>query len=234
MNCFITTYLTGSKDPQRGGHWEVDDFTVMGKYYNSVTNKNIPLYILHYDLGNDFINKWSSENVTFIKVKKVGLNLVDDRWKLYNEFLKNRTDLNLVFLTDISDVVVLNNPFSHMNSCDIYCGDEQGAVCESKWLTSRYKMINNEDINSRLQKYKNDTRLNAGLLGGDRKHLCDIAEKINKHLFEWKITDKTVDMVALNDVLRIHYKDKICHGFPVNTPFKSHNMEITNAWFRHK
>lgn len=234
MNCLITTYLTGGIDPQRGDQWKIDDFSIMENYYNSVLKHNIPLFILHYDLSDEFTKQWTNNNVNFVKVNRVKLNLVDDRWKLYHDFIESHSDISLAFFTDISDVVVLNNPFLSMNSNNVYSGDERGIILESKWLRERYKLLNDSTINSHLSLYKNKKRLNSGLLGGNRQDLCDITKKISDHLSQWKITDRTIEMIAFNDVLRTYYNNKIIHGHPINTPFKSYNMEIKNAWFRHK
>jgi hypothetical protein len=160
--------------------------------------------------------------------------MVDIRWKLYANLLKSRPDIERVFFVDVSDVLILKNPFNFIESGKIYCGDEDSINMKNSWMMDRYFLLNQPAILNKLSNYANKQIVNAGVLGGDRTLIMEIAEKISHLLSISNITSTTVDMCTFNHVLYMDYENKLVHGLPVNTVFKSYDIHNKIAWFCHK
>jgi hypothetical protein len=87
------------------------------------------------------------------------------------------------------------------------------------------------------EKFKDETLLNCGILGGSAplmidfiQQLCTIHELANKD----NLTAFTGDMGAFNYLIRTRFNTQILHGAPVNTVFKGYENDRTDCWFRHK
>lgn len=234
MGCIITTYFTSEKDPQRPDIWANDDFSIIEEFYKSIQKNDLNTIILIDNSSEEFINQYKTDKIDFIRCDSSGLNMVDVRWGLYNQLLKNKPDISEAFFVDVSDVVVLKNPFSFIKSDKIYCGDEETINSENKWMLNRYSLLNHPEINSLSSNYLNKKVLNAGILGGNRKFLLDITAKISDILNYSKIKKTTVDMCVFNHVLYTYYENIIIHGQPVNTVFRAEDIDNETAWFKHK
>jgi len=160
--------------------------------------------------------------------------MVDIRWKLYYNLLNERTDIFRAFFLDVSDVVILKNPFKFIDDDKIYCGDEENINLNNDWMIRRYSLLNNSEINKKLNSYLSKKVINAGILGGYREYLIDITKKIKDILSESKIKHTTVDMCVFNHVLYTNYENKLIHGLPVNTVFRANDLNNQTAWFKHK
>ena len=130
--------------------------------------------------------------------------------------------------------LILKNPFEFIESDKIYCGDENSINMQNKWMMDRYFLMNQPIINNNLANYANKVVLNAGILGGDRLVLLEIAKKMSALLSTSGIKSTTVDMCAFNHTLYMGYERKLVHGLPVNTIFKAYDVNNKNAWFCHK
>ena len=234
MDCIITTYFTSDKDPQRPEIWANDNFSIIENFYNGVTQHGLNCIILIDNSSDNFIKKYETDKIKFIRCDSSGLNMVDIRWKLYANLLKSRPDIKRVFFIDVSDVLILKNPFNFIEPGKIYCGDEDSINMKNSWMMDRYFLLNQPAILNKLSNYANKQIVNAGVLGGDRILIMEIAEKISHLLSISNITSTTVDMCTFNHVLYMDYEDKLVHGLPVNTVFKSYDIHNKIAWFCHK
>jgi hypothetical protein len=234
MDCIITTYFTAEKDPQRPNVWANDDFSIIEKFYDGILKHQLNCLILIDNSSDDFIKKYETDKIKFLRCDSSGLNMVDIRWKLYANLLKLRTDIDRVFFVDVSDVLILKNPFNFIEPGKIYCGDEDSINMKNQWMMDRYFLLNQSTIINKLANYANKQVLNAGVLGGERLVIMGIAEKMANLLEISNVTSTTVDMCTFNHVLYMDYKDKLVHGLPVNTVFKTYDFDNKEAWFCHK
>ena len=144
----VTTYLTFRKDSQRKYVWPSDCFDIMKNFYESVVKQDLNCIILMDKLSDKFIHEYTTNKIKFVRCNCDILNPADIRWKLYYDLLKSRTDFNNVFFTDISDVIVLKNPFQFMELDKVYCGDEESIIEKNWWMTECFKLAKlyeNED-----------------------------------------------------------------------------------------
>jgi hypothetical protein len=163
------------------------------------------------------------------------------RYFLYRDFIKENGVDNF-FITDITDVVVLNNPFVQPsfinNPSKIFCGDEP-KLLNNEWMYAHSTHLRSKinDYAGYEENFAKATLLNCGIVGGSRaimqtllKKLCDIHERYNTD----NITAYTGDMGAFNYVVRTQYNEHIIHGTPVNSIFKMYETGRKDCWFRHK
>lgn len=233
MDFILTTFLTKNIDPQRKINWDKNDFSIIERFYNSIIKNNLYCIILHDDCTKEFIEKYETETIKFIRVKHSGLNVIDIRWSLYERFFNVFKD-GRCFCVDISDVVVLKNPFNFIENGKVYCGDETVKNKENRWMTSRFLLMKGDNIENTYKDYLDNNILNAGILGGSICDLKVIVSKMSKILLETNISKTTVDMCAFNHVLYTYYEDVLIHGAPVNTEFRKEDINNQICWFKHK
>lgn len=213
-NIIITTYFTKDIDPQRNHIWDTDDFNIIELFFESIVKHDLSLIILHDNCSDNFVNEYTTNKIKFVKVNSSGLNMVDIRWKLYSEFLSD-TEADNVFFMDVSDVIILKNPFDYIQPDKIYIGDEMSINKENYWMMERYDMLNLD-----TKDYLDDTVLNCGVLGGSYNDMLSFCRKMSDLIDKNSIKETTVDMAAANHILYTEYRNRIVHGPPLNTLYR--------------
>lgn len=213
----LTSYFTSAPDFQRKNQNWAADYSAIEPLINSVTKQGIDVVLLHdcFDLPN-----------------RVECTM-DPYWNRFlraYEYLRDNPDVRRVFMTDATDVTMLNNPFGRMDPRKIYCGDEK-ALLGCRWISERawldpYRQFVRMNRNLRL--------LNVGLLGGSRKDVMMVLHDMLTLYADSKM--KVNDMVAFNYLMRGKYADRLAHGTGlVNNRFKSFEPTAEAAeWFMHK
>ena len=143
-----------------------------------------------------------------------------------------------MFITDGTDVQMLNNPFTEMETGRLYIGDEaEKTACE--WLIKHHP---HKLIQEFIKQNENKVLLNAGLLGGDVELVMLFINKLLSFYF-YSTSDShfnparpdcgVTDMGLFNYIARTHFTDCLVHGTQVNTVFKSETANNV-SWFKHK
>jgi len=236
MNYIFTTYFTTGVDPQRSGSWPQNDFNIMKEFYNSVTKNKLNCVILHDHCSPEFIEQYSTDKIKFVRVDDIKLNMVDYRWNLYHNLLNEMPEIKNVYCLDISDVVILKNPFKSMKKETLYIGDEECTNKENWWMMDRYRMLGLNPT-----EYVDKKVLNCGVMGGNREMMLEVTEAIANILEKGNVTKTTVDMAAANHVVYTNYADKFVSGLPLNTKyrggafaFNGEDNGADQAWIQHK
>lgn len=217
-------------------------FRMLEAWYDSISKiPGLKAIVLMDIIPDGFIEKYSTENVKFEKCEPNGeLNAIDIRWKIYTKYLQENKHITNAFFSDVSDVLVLQNPFPHMQPGKIYTGDEDHFDNKPinitwDWMQHRWNLIRyDERIEQFLKKHSHQKVLNAGLVGGHRDILIPVISKMADFLDKYKITGATIDMNALNYTLYSEYIDIVVHGAPVNTVFWEDDLDNKICWFKHK
>ena len=243
QNLILASHITGIYDVNRNITLANDDILPVLAWAESITKLGLTGIIFHNNFSDETCRLYESEYVHFIKVDydpRFNPNVF--RYFIYEEFLRiHYTILSNIFLTDISDVTVLRNPFLEPyyldNSAKIFCGDEP-KILSDEWMQMHSEHLRSkiEDYSIYENTYKNETLLNCGIIGGNIlvifrfiQQLKSIHQKYNYD----NNTKFTGDMGAFNYLIRTCYHDKVIHGHPVNTVFKSYSDD-TSCWFKHK
>ena len=242
-NYIFASLLTGKYDVNRNELLHADDYKLIQNWVKSVENLRLNGVVFHNSFSNETIAKYQSQYVQFIQIDyDFTYNPNVYRYFAYLNYIeKNKAAIKNLFVTDISDVVVLQNPFendffkAHANQ--LFSGDENEKI-NNTWYYEHCKHLRNEIENFELFELqnKNNTLLNCGIIGGSLELMQQtLATMVHFHqqCAANNNTPFTLDMGVFNYVM---YSQKISfhHGFPVNTIFKSYENERTDCWFRHK
>lgn len=242
-NLILASHISGVYDVNRSTILPNDDFSIVADWAKSIADLGLQGILFH----NNFSEATCEENETdFLRFIKVEYNNQFNpnvfRYFIYNEFLKlYYKKIENLFCTDVSDVVVLKNPFQESmyleNPQAIFCGDEPEQL-NNDWMQEHSTHFRNSiaDYANFEANFKDKTLLNCGIIGGSITvmqsfiaNLWAIHERYNsdnKTLF-------TGDMGAFNYLVRTKYNEQVIHGKPVNTVFKKYE-DSDSCWFKHK
>jgi len=242
-NIIAATHITGIYDVNRSTTLPNDDFSLVSTWANSITNLGLQGIVFHNNFSEATCKLYSNDNLHFVKVaynQQFNPNVF--RYLVYNEFLNQKAkEIQNLFFTDISDVVVLKNPFQQKlfidNPTSIFCGDEPEIV-DNPWmkLHAEHLRAQIEDYVLYESEFKKEVLLNCGIIGGSIKIIQPFIDQLSTIHSTYNTDNKTAftgDMGAFNYLIRTKYNDRLIHGSPVNTVFKT-NTYNDDCWFKHK
>jgi len=236
-------HISGVYDVNRNQMLLDDDFSIIEKWSASISKLNLQAIIFHNNFSDSTVSKYQSDHLIFIKITHdIRFNPNVFRYSLYSQFLNKYFDkIDSLFVTDVSDVLVLKNPFIQPlfidNSDFVFCGDEP-TIWNNEWMQLHGSHLRShiDDYIEIETTYRSHQLLNCGILGGNIQIIKPLIESI------WKVheaynfdntTSFTGDMGAFNYVLRKYYYQHVLHGTPVNSEFKAYFDDGSN-WFQHK
>lgn len=242
-NLIVSSHITGIYDVNRSTTLANDDFSLVSDWVKSIREMGLQGVVFHNNFSKKTCELYQSEHIHFVKVNynpKYNPNVF--RYFIYSKFLKLHSHLiKNIFFTDVSDVMILKNPFTEKlylnNPTAIFCGDEP-EILENEWMEKHSEHLRSKipDYATYETNFKEETLLNCGIIGGNINVIQPFINQL------WAIHRKhnsdnnsryTGDMGAFNYLVRTRYLNKVIHGSPVNTVFKSYS-EDTSCWFKHK
>jgi hypothetical protein len=240
----MACHITGVYDVNRSNILADDDYELVRSWVESITKLGLFGVIFHNNFSEKTRTAHQTKNIQFIRVdydKTFNPNVF--RYLVYREFLqKYSPEINSFFITDISDVVVIKNPFFEpfflANPDTIFCGDEP-KILANDWMLDHATHLrsNIADYADYEARFGQETLLNCGIIGGNRTTMQPFIEQLaaihETHNHDNK-TAYTGDMGAFNYLIRSRFNNQVFHGSPVNTEFKAYQTERTDCWFRHK
>ncbi len=240
MSCL----LTGVHDVNRNTVLPNDDYGLVKDWADSIVALDLQGIIFHNNFSAETCLAYENKNIHFILVKHSEIyNPNVYRYFIYNDFLKaHANSIKQVFCTDVSDVVVLKNPFEQalfLNNPDkLFCGDEPKKL-NDEWMLDHASHLRNNiaDYEAYEKNFSGEQLLNCGIIGGDVKVFKGFVKaliKIHEQYNYNNLTAFTGDMGAFNYLARTQYNKLLCHGEPVNTVFKAFEKNNNDCWFKHK
>lgn len=243
-NIILACHISGVYDVNRNATLEDDDFKLVKNWVDSLVITSVHGVIFHNNFTDATCKKFENDYVSFVKVEydeRYNPNIY--RYFVYNLFLKQNIHLlKNIFVTDVTDVVLVKNPFIDDffvgNPEIIFCGDEPKKL-NNDWMHSHSTNLRNKisDFSDYENRFKEETLLNCGIIGGKAalifnfiKNLCRIHELANQE----NHTAYTGDMGAFNYLARTKFNTQLKFGAPINTIFKMYEIDRTDCWFRHK
>lgn len=210
----IACYFANVMDVQRGATWK-PELTAINKLKRSVEARGVEFVLIHncFDLPNRV---------------EISSTPYFERWLKEWQYLRDRRDIERVFVVDATDVDMINNPFSRLEPGKLYIGDEPGNTLGIPWMLTRHQEPN---VNSYLRENSTLPLLNCGVVGGSRRMVMDLCRDMYLYHFEYP-QDQT-EMGIFNRLMYTKYQSVIEYGRHVTSRFKKYE-EHTNAWFRHK
>jgi hypothetical protein len=240
----MACHITGIHDVNRNMTLPDDNYELVKDWAESIARANLKGVIFHNNFSDETCKMFQNEAISFVKVDyDPQFNPNVFRYFVYRDFLQQQlAQIEGVFITDVTDVVLVKNPFTDPlfmeNPTTLFCGDEPKTL-HNDWMLAHSEHLRNNipDFASYESAFANQTLLNCGIIGGTSalfldflKQLCIIHQEANRN----NKTAFTGDMGAFNYLARTQFNEQIIHGTPVNTVFKGYENERTDCWFRHK
>jgi hypothetical protein len=242
------TLLTGVYDVNRNEQLLPDQPEMIEKWCASLQRLQLSGFIFHNSFSSDTIARFAREQLHFVEVSYDGrLNPNVYRYLIYDALLEQYGSggapaIKELFVTDISDVEVIQNPFEQPlfrdNPDRLFCGDEPTTL-DNAWMRAHGTHLREQmpDFANFEAEYGQATLLNCGIIGGSvvvvRRLMAHLA-RIHRNYSISNQTPYTLDMGAFNYVARRVFGQHFVHGPPVNTQFKGYEQERMDCWFRHK
>lgn len=243
-NLVMACHITGVHDVNRNTTLANDSYELVKDWEQSITAANIQGIIFHNNFSKETCKAIESENISIIKVDYDPLfNPNVFRYFIYRDFLQQHIQhINGIFITDITDVVLVNNPFTdplfRANPTSLFCGDEP-KILNNDWMIAHAEHLrkNIPDYAAYESNFGNKTLLNCGIMGGSVSLFFDFLQQlcaIHQHANRDNKTEYTGDMGVFNYLARTKFNQQLIHGTPVNTVFKQYETNRNDCWFRHK
>lgn len=243
-NLVLACHITGIYDVNRNTTLEDDSYELVRDWAVSMAIAKVKGIIFHNNFSTNTVALFENDYVSFKRIdynQKYNPNVF--RYFVYRDFLQiQRGRIDGVFITDITDVVLVKNPFTDAiftnNPNSIFCGDEP-KILMNDWMIAHSSNLrkNMSDYSVYESSFGESPLLNCGIIGakaallyGFIEALCFIHERFNVD----NQTAYTGDMGAFNYLARTQYNSNLIHGIPVNTLFKGFEVDRTDCWFRHK
>ncbi|MFZ4544878.1 MAG: hypothetical protein ACOYOA_12570 [Saprospiraceae bacterium] len=240
----MACHITGVYDVNRNTVLKDDYYELVQEWALSVMAFGLQGIIFHNNFSEETCEKYENSNISFIKIDyDPQFNPNVYRYFIYRDFLQLYSKyIESVFVTDISDVVMLKNPFADPyfidNPATIFCGDEPKTLGD-EWMVAHAAHLRNKipDYAVYEARFEQEKLLNCGIIGGGIGIFSDFIQKlctIHQSFNSDNQTAFTGDMGAFNYLARSRFNSQLKHGAPVNTVFKMYENDRTDCWFRHK
>ncbi len=237
MNVILSTYLTGKLDPQRHIQWPIDDYSKICGWKESIEKLNLKGVIFHDNLSREFTKENTTENIKFIRCNDDYLWSTNDfRFDLYNYYLDTH-EVDYVFMTDLSDVKVINDPFEQIKidklEDNIIVGlDNAGIISTSPWARMEHYGYIPKYVKT-WASLKSPV-VNAGILGGTKEKMLEFTQHMKDEFKEINVPGKNNNMAVFNYVTYTYYKSQFITGYPVCSKFSQFENDRKDVWFIHK
>ena len=240
----MACHITGAFDVNRNSILPDNDFTHVQAWAASLKAQQVNGIIFHNSFSEDTCVAQQHKHLHFIHIEAdAAFNPNIYRYIIYREFLKQHASkITSLFVTDIADVVMIQNPFIQplfiANADKLFCGDEPIKL-HNEWMVNHGTHLRNSiaAYASYETTFKDFALLNCGIIGGNSlqmqifiEQLAALHEQYNRN----NTTAYTGDMGAFNYLARTCFNNHFIHGYPVNSIFKAYQKERTDCWFRHK
>jgi len=243
-NLVMACHITGVHDVNRNATLADDAYELVKDWAESITAAHLKGLIFHNNFSEETCKAVENENISFIKIAyDAQFNPNVFRYFVYRDFLQQHIQqVSGIFLTDMTDVVLVKNPFTDSlfteNPTSLFCGDEPKKL-HNDWMLAHAENLrkNIADYAVYESTFADETLLNCGIIGGAAslileflQQLCTIHQDANRD----NKTAYTGDMGAFNYLSRKAFNQQLIHGAPVNTVFKQYENHRNDCWFRHK
>lgn len=212
-------------DPQRRGHKMSLEATTAWRESVKKVSPDSKLIL--------FTDQPHGEESTYVSA---GWNVYWDRFYQAKEWLKENSQITHAFLTDTTDVIMLNTPWEHLEPGTLYAGYEPKTLLNNKWIENNMKLNYDKlDLNKPI--------LNCGIVGGDRETLIEFLTAFTSYKATYEhlthigeaTAGEILEMPAFNLLLQSEqWKHRIQYGPHITTLFKSEEKTNTGAWWKHK
>ena len=243
-NLILACLITGIYDVNRSTTLEGDDYELVRVWAESLAKAGVKGILFHNSFSEETCRNYTNEYLSFEKISpdpRFNPNVF--RYLVYLDYLEKLSNPpTYIFVTDVSDVTLVNNPFTDtlftQSPNTLFCGDEPTQLA-NEWMLAHASNLRSqiEDYADYEARFGTETLLNCGIIGGHYPIFFDFLQQlaaIHRRYNSENRTAYTGDMGAFNYLVRTKFNDRLRHGFPVNTVFKAYEETRSDCWFRHK
>ena len=220
------------------GHVKQNDITYIERWYNSINSLKLNGVVFYDDLTDEFIEKYTSSNIKFIKQNPGIYSNNDGRFFCYLDFLiQNKYDN--VFLTDGSDVTVVKNPdkiITDYPDVDIFlCKDSIPLSRFGQYLKVHEHFGWENYFWFSMQMQSGIDLINMGVIGGKYSLIVEFLEKFCEERTRMQTPNFNADMWLGQYVFRHLMSDKkLLVGEPFTSEFKKYQDDRKDVYLIHK
>jgi hypothetical protein len=205
-------------------------------WYDSVKNLNLEARIFCDNLSEDFIEKYTTDKIKFIKVETTDYSNNDWRFFCYRNFLEENV-FDSVFLTDSSDVIVVKNPeliISEYPQYDIFVCKDSLKLNEFPYL-NLHRQVDWENFVYFAMYERILDLINMGVIGSSYNNMILFLNKFCETRIKLGNPSFNSDMWTGQYVFRHLLADKkILIGEPLTSVFKQYQNDRKDVFFIHK
>jgi hypothetical protein len=220
-----------------------DSYELVREWAESVAAAKLKGVIFHNNFSDETCAMYSNEHISFEHITyNPAFNPNVFRYFVYRDYLTKLRQVQGVFVTDVSDVTLAQNPFIHplftSHPDSLFCGDEPKTL-HNEWMLAHAEHLRGQmaDYAAYEERFASDALLNCGVFGGAYPVFFDFLRQLCALHSTYNHDNKTAytgDMGAFNYLARTRFNANLHHGAPVNTIFKAYENDRSDCWFRHK
>ena len=239
----LACHITGVYDVNRNMTLADDSYEFVREWAESVAAANLKGIIFHNNFSDETCALYENEHISFVRIDyNPAFNPNVFRYFVYRDYLAEMMQVQGVFVTDVSDVTLAQNPFIHPlfteNPDALFCGDEPKTL-NNEWMLAHAAHLRAQipDYAAYEERFASEALLNCGVFGGAFPLFMDFLQQLCALHETYNHSNKTAytgDMGAFNYLARTRFNANLRHGAPVNTVFKGYENDRTDCWFRHK
>jgi len=213
-----------------------NDIQYIKPWYESISKLGLNGIVFYDNLEQDFVDKYKTDTIDFIKVETSSYSNNDWRFFVYRDYFTNK-DYDNIFLTDGSDVTIVKNPdeiVSEYSNIDFFLCKDSITLAEFPYLQvhQQVKWMNTEWF------YKNHHSLpliNMGVIGGRSENILNFLDLFCQARIKLSNPDFNADMWVGQYVFRYHLSHKnLLIGDPFTSIFKGYQTHRSDVYFIHK
>jgi hypothetical protein len=213
-----------------------NNISYIAPWYESISKLGLEGIVFYDNLSEEFIDKYQTQNIKFIKVETSAYSNNDWRFFVYRDYFKNNV-YDSIFLTDGSDVTVVKDPSGILEEykyIDFF-------ICKDSILLNQfpYLELHNQVKWDNLQWFLKNAKslqlINMGVIGGSYKNIAEFL----KHFCETRIQLGNPDFNSDMWVGQYVFRYKLSHknllvGEPFTSNFKQYENARKDVYFIHK
>ena len=207
------------------------DIAIYFKSFNMVGFENCECVMFVRNMPKKTINKIKSFKVIVYKIpnKFKNINIINCRWKIYKDFLKNNQDkYNMVFTSDIRDAFFQKDIFKYYKSEKSFLGVaiEDSTLSEAtnkKWLIDAY----GEELHKTI---KNENIICVGTIWGTFNKFYEFSSLMWENLSsEWSFKHNIIEQAVANYLI---YHEKMFNDCLLKSENKDGQVMTIGLTFR--
>lgn len=213
-----------------------NDIKYIEPWYNSVNKLGLNGIVFYDNLTEEFVQKYQTDKINFIKVNPSIYSNNDWRFFVYRDYFETH-EYDSVFLTDGSDVTVVNDPsliIKEFDNINIFVCKDSIKLKDFPYLS----LHNQVGWDGRIYFTRNNNHfdlINMGVIGGSYKNIIDFLDKFCITRIELGNPDFNSDMWLGQYIFRYLMQDSsLMVGEPFTSNFKQYENDRKDVYFIHK